>query len=272
MTGEILEKAAAAFIASDANTVLPEKALRPHIAGMRIYETPIFGFASAQDEYLLYLSNSPKAGISPMPPQDWLDCAETIISFFLPFREEIRTSNRGGPYPSAEWLNGRIDGQSVNENLCRCLQKTLEEAGYAAVVPSLDERFWSKALPPENGGPLYTSNWSERHAAYACGLGTFSLSKGLITEKGVAGRFGSIITSLKLPVTIRPYRGLDNYCTKCGTCLRNCPANAITIERGKDHVPCSRFLNKVLAENKPYYGCGKCQTAVPCESRIPQPR
>ena len=39
----------------------------------------------------------------------------------------------------------------------------------------------------------YASNWSERHVAYVCGLGTFGC-QGLITSKGLAGRFGSIIT------------------------------------------------------------------------------
>ncbi|MDR3200897.1 MAG: 4Fe-4S binding protein, partial [Spirochaetales bacterium] len=105
--------------------------------------------------------------------------------------------------------------------------------------------------------------------AYACGLGTFSLSRGLITKKGVAGRFGSVITSLAIPATGRPYSGLYDYCTNCGACLRNCPVRAISRENGKDHVPCSRFLNKTRAENAPYYGCGKCQTATPCETGIP---
>jgi epoxyqueuosine reductase QueG len=272
MTQETLEKAAAEFIASAANTVSPEKARRPHIAGMFIYDTPLFGFAAAGDDYLAGLCASPEAGISPMPPRDWLGSAETIISFFLPFTEHIRASNRGGDYPSPEWLNGRIEGQTVSDDLCRRLQRVLKDAGYEAVVPSLDERFWSKSLLPEKGGPLYTSNWSERHAAYACGLGTFSLSKGLITRKGVAGRFGSLVTSLKVPAEIRPYGGIYDYCIQCGSCLRNCPANAISIETGKDHVSCNRFLNRVRAENEPYYGCGKCQTAVPCESGIPRPR
>jgi len=35
------------------------------------------------------------------------------------------------------------------------------------------------------------SSWSERHAAYAAGLGTFSLNDALITPKGIAHRLGS---------------------------------------------------------------------------------
>ena len=34
------------------------------------------------------------------------------------------------------------------------------------------------------------------HAAYLCGLGTFGLSRGIITKPGMAGRFGSIMKTL----------------------------------------------------------------------------
>jgi epoxyqueuosine reductase QueG len=58
----------------------------------------------------------------------------------------------------------------------------------------------------------------------------------------------------------------------CGVCAQNCPAQAISLQSGKDHVLCRRFLDKVTEENLSYHGCGKCQTAVPCESRIPNAR
>ena len=78
------------------------------------------------------------------------------------------------------------------------LRAYMDDKGIAACVPALDERFDVKietkltALKPDFHAD---SKWSERHAAYACGLGTFGLSKGLITEKGMAGRFASIIVS-----------------------------------------------------------------------------
>jgi epoxyqueuosine reductase QueG len=266
---EKLQNVAVRFIASDANTVPAGKARRPHIAGMRIYGEPLFGFAEAGDPYLAGLKDIPAAGINPALPREWLPAARTVISFFLPFTAAVRASNRGGDYPSPEWLNARIEGQAACEQLCRRLAAALTGAGHEAIIPALDARFWSKALAPETGGPVFTSNWSERHAAYACGLGTFSLSRGLITKKGVAGRFGSLITSLKIPATGRPYSGLYDYCTKCGACVRACPVHAISMKDGKDHIPCSRFLNKTKAENAPYYGCGKCQTATPCEAGLP---
>lgn len=70
------------------------------------------------------------------------------------------------------------------------------------MIPASDPRFESVTKPdPKRGekwqGVSYTSNWSERHVAFVCGLGTFGLSKGLITEKGIAGRLGSLIVSEK---------------------------------------------------------------------------
>ncbi|MCL1818808.1 MAG: 4Fe-4S binding protein, partial [Spirochaetaceae bacterium] len=162
------------------------------------------------------------------------------------------------------------EGQAAMESLCRILREAIQAAGYEAVVPGLDKRFWAKNLLPEEGGPLFTSNWSERHAAYACGLGTFSLSRSFITRKGAAGRLGSIITTLRIRATPRPSGDLYGYCNFCGVCIKNCPVEAIEKTAGKDHVPCGRLLKKIRAENAPYYGCGKCQTATPCEAGIPE--
>jgi epoxyqueuosine reductase QueG len=269
VTAETLKTLAAEFVASAVNTVPAEKARHPRAAGIRIYDEPLFGFAAAGDAYLASLNQSPGAGICLRMPEEWLPGARTIISYFLPFTEIVRSSNRGAEYPSPEWLNARIEGEAANRELAFLIQAALKNEGHEALAPGLDEHFRSAALTPEDGGPQYTSNWSERHVAYACGLGTFALSKGLITRKGIAGRFGSVITNLLSPPTPRGYSGLYDYCTRCGACVRNCPARAISLESGKDHVPCSRFLNKIKAENEGYYGCGKCQVKTPCEAGIP---
>lgn len=116
----------------------------------------------------------------------------------------------------------------------------------------------------------FTSNWSERHIAFVCGLGTFGLSKGLITNKGISGRFGSIITELYITPDKRQYDDIYEYCTMCGACGRNCPASAISVEKGKDHKACFAFLEKTREKHAPRYGCGKCQVKVPCEGSLPR--
>ncbi|MBR3245814.1 MAG: 4Fe-4S binding protein [Parasporobacterium sp.] len=116
-----------------------------------------------------------------------------------------------------------------------------------------------------------SSNWSERHAAYASGLGTFCLSRGLISSKGVAGRYASIIVSEYFEPDERTYTGIYDYCIHCGACIRRCPVNAITLEDGKNQRICKEWIDKTSERYAPRYGCGKCQTVVPCESRIPDP-
>ena len=274
MTERQLHQAAIDYVeTSPANRVPQAKALRPALAGMKMYDPPIMGIASAQDEYLINLQNIPAARINQPPPQFWLEPAKSVVSFFLPFTEQVRKSNRQEKrdVPSQELMHARNEGQAFILGLCAHLKELLEEAGYAAVVPATDPRFWSAAAKPVHD-QTFTSNWSERHVAYACGVGTFALHRGIITRLGTAGRFASIITDLLLPPTPRPYSDLEEYCDQCGICAEKCPANAITRKEGKAHLPCREFLEGVekdYAHLKYIGSCGKCQTGVPCESGIP---
>ena len=152
------------------------------------------------------------------------------------------------------------------------VKQLLEDRGIRACVPGLDKRFAVRmhSVGSEEKPELHAeSRWSERHAAYVCGLGTFGLSRGLITPKGTAGRFAGIIVDTELAPDERPYTGVYDYCVKCGACAGRCPVGAITVEYGKNNALCSRYLDKMGERYAPRYGCGKCQTGVPCEHRIP---
>lgn len=264
---------------SQHNFITSELAISDEVVGMKIFEAPIFAFGNAEDEKFSELKDPKAIGQHFLLPKEWLPTAKTVISFFLPFTEEVKVGNsRDMNWPSQEWLHGRIEGHALLNKLCLFIKSQVEEDGYNSVVPTLEKYFWSKTKL--NGGTQdsdyskgslsYTSNWSERHVAHVCGLGTFGLSKGLITKKGIAGRFGSIVTELNLEADIRKYTDIYEYCTFCGACARNCPVNAITIEKGKNHDICSNFLDITSEKYKPRYGCGKCQVKVPCESGIPR--
>ena len=241
---------------------------------MKIYEAPVFAFGASDDEYFTLFKDPSIIGKHFLLPREWLPGARTVISFFLPFSEAVRKGNsESGIWPSEGWLHGRIEGQAFLNKLCMHLRSELIDAGYDSLVPSLDGRFWAKTglnIDSPHPEASFTSNWSERHAAFVCGLGTFGLSKGLITSKGIAGRFGSVLTELYLPPDKRGYDNVYEYCTMCGTCVKNCPVNAISMEMGKNHTICSRFLDKTAEKYKPRYGCGKCQVGVPCEGGIPE--
>jgi epoxyqueuosine reductase QueG len=265
---KLVELANAFIRDTELNYVGANVAMRSDLVGLRIHDEPLVGFASADDSYLLSLEHNDEANLDMNPPTYWLPDAKTVVSIFLPYTEKIRTSNIGAVEASQEWLHGRIEGGFASGALIEYLSEALKSEGYQVVIPGKDERFWvlDKSDPPKRS---YTSNWSERHVAYAAGLGTFCLSRGLITKKGTAGRFVSLVTSFESIPDERPYTGLTEYCIICGRCLANCPASAITIDNGKDHIPCAKLLGISRKAHAPYYGCGKCAVGVPCESARP---
>jgi epoxyqueuosine reductase QueG len=257
---------------SENNYVAEQLALEPGLAGLRLFAEPLVGFASATDDYFTKLKGADVIGNHFLLPLEWNTEAKTVISIFFPFTQRIKDSNKRDPgWPSMEWLHGRIEGQSFIVELCQHIRLYLEEHGCKTVVPCADKRFSSRSplTTDMQSQKYYTSNWSERHVAYICGLGTFGLSKGLITSKGIAGRFGSLITSGYFEPDRRGYTGIYEYCNSCGKCAKNCPAHAITIEQGKTHAPCSAFLQLTEKKHRPWYGCGKCQVNVSCENGIP---
>ena len=275
MNKQDLIKLASDFVeTSEYNYISSAIAISKNVVGMKIFETPIFGISDSDDEYFTSFKEPSVIGKHFLLPKDWLPHSKSVISFFLPFSEVVKRGNdRDKLWPSEEWLHGRIEGQVFINKLCVYLKSQLIKSGYNSLVPALDERFWAKT-ELNNNSPhpeaSFTSTWSERHVAFVCGLGTFGLSKGLITSKGIAGRFGSIITELSLPADKRQYKNIYEYCTMCGGCVKNCPANAISLDKGKNHSICSDFLDKTSEKYKPRFGCGKCQVGVPCENRIPK--
>lgn len=253
----------------------PRNAMAAH-GGMRMYEEPIVAVAAADDEWFNRFTEPGIIGPHYMPPEAWLPGAQSVVCWFLPFTKAVRDTNRAPGLPSEEWASARIDGEAFNNALKSFAVSWISSHGSEAAAPTTDKRFAVVNRIP---------NWSERHAAFVAGLGTFGLHRALITEKGTAGRLGSVITTLKLEPTARPYTRFDEYCPfltsqqaqaisggklKCGACIRRCPSGAIN-ENGKDNETCGGFIDtEVLPLFAPRYGCAKCNIGVPCESRIPK--
>lgn len=202
----------------------------------------------------------------------------SVISWILPQTEATRSDNAAERvYPAERWARARIFGEKYNVALRSHVVAELASAGFAALAPQLSP-LWERK---ESEQFTYASNWSERHAAHAAGLGTFGLCDGLITPLGKAVRVGSVITDMPLAATPRPYDHHRAWCTffshgQCGECIDRCPVNALSKD-GHDKIKCRRHVKDTAAEyiKKKFdfdgYGCGLCQTGVPCEAGIPQP-
>ncbi len=248
-----------------------------------IFEEPLVRFADGNDplfaEYKSIIAPThftpgealAKAyGKNPedMPPQ------LSVISWILPISEETRKSNRQETrIPSRLWSHTREYGEKFNDALRSHMVEFLTGMGYLATAPATQPYF--KTDINEKGR---YSNWSERHTAYAAGQGTFSLSDGFITERGIAHRCGSVVTDMKLPASPRKVKSPYSNClfyvdSSCKACVARCPAEAIS-EKGHDKIKCQAYQRDNLRHLQKEYdvttaGCGLCQVKVPCEYRIP---
>ena len=253
-----------AFRSTRGNIIEKTSAGDERITGLRLYDGPVVGIAAADDELFVKFKQPGIVGPQSLTPSEWLPGAQSVISFFLPFSDRVKQSNAGqSSCASLEWVYARIEGQAFLMSCACALGEKLRERGYGVCIPAADPRFAVDIS-------IFSSNWSERHAAFAAGLGTFGKSRGLITEKGMAGRFGSLIITEKIEADVRPYTDAYEYCIGCGACARRCPVSAIPDNGIKDQLICAPFVDNSKIEFAPRYGCGLCQTAVPCESGIPR--
>ena len=269
---------------SPENTLASEKNEKDWIL-KKAWSEPIVGFSNGADpiydDFKKHVGEfhwTPSEIFSKIYPQLFFTPDElAVISWILPQTKTTKADHRkASKIPTESWMRSRIFGEKINEKLRLYVEDKLKQSGYEAVAPILTPNWKEMSSEKFN----FTSKWSERHAAYAAGLGTFGLCDGLITPVGKAIRVGSVIAKIQIPSSQRPYRHHQAYClfysqNACGKCIARCPAGALSKE-GHDKHKCNNHIQNVVA---PYVkdnfgfpgrgGCGLCQTRVPCESRIP---
>jgi len=246
-------------------------------SGEPYFDGPLVGYAAADDP--LFTDYQRIIGPFHQTPQEILSGARTVIVWVLPVTRATRESNRRQEqWPSRQWALTRHHGETCNTALRRHLVAWLEARGQQAVAPQLAPG-WRQLDDPAAG---IASTWSERHAAYAAGLGTFSLNDGVITARGIAHRLGSVITDLALQPTPRAATDYRHNCLwyregSCGVCIGRCPVAAIT-KAGHDKAKCRAYVYGTVPETVgerygvAQTGCGLCQTQVPCEAQVPPGR
>lgn len=182
----------------------------------------------------------------------------------------LKDHRKATTLPSRRWAKNRRYGEEINDQIRRRLAAALTASGHPAVAP-VASPLWRREISARRGE---ASTWSERHAAWVSGLGTFGLCDGLITEAGKAVRLGSVVAALPLEATPRSYAGLHDWCLHyaggaCTACAKRCPAGAIT-EAGHDKERCMAYIRSVAAPScGGINACGLCQVGVPCEHANP---
>ncbi len=253
-------------------------------AGTPFFDEPLVGFAAAADP--LFTEYKRIIGDFHLTPDEFMAHAfgagvgaVSVIVWVLPITRPTRESNRRQTqWPSREWAQTRSFGEQCNAALRRHLLAWLEGRGQKALAPQFSPAWRELAETPVG----IASAWSERHAAYAAGLGTFSLNDALITIRGIAHRCGSVITNLSLQPTARPWSDYRHNCLyhregSCGICIERCPVGALS-RAGHDKNRCRDYVYGEVPRavgavyNLTQTGCGLCQTKVPCEAKVPSGR
>lgn len=263
-------------------TETPENSL--HDLDGKAWGRPLVGIARGDDplfqEYKQVIGDvhwTPVEALQIAYPKETFDPQNLrVICWILPQTKETLAEQRlQQKLPGRRWVLSRHYGEKFNEWLRITLRDEFRGCGIRATAPTLLSE-WAYRQTPQAG---LCSNWSERHAAYAAGLGTFGLSDGLITEAGKAVRIGSIIVACDMEPTARTATSHTANCLfyaqgTCGACIPRCPVAAIS-RHGHDKPACHDYIRTVTAPyafevcQQQVTPCGLCQTRIPCETRNP---
>lgn len=220
-----------------------------------IFREPLIGFASANDT--IFSDFKTIISDSHLLPFDLLPEAKTVMAFFLPFTKEIVKGNKNGEYASRQWAETYHFTNNFINQLLNNLSKELvnKNVKMSWLLPTYV--FDKEKL---------IADWSHKHIAYACGLGTFGKNNLLITKSGCAGRLGTAVLDTFIPPTQRPDKIHSCFGESgCTYCAKICPAKALDGNEFNRHS-----CYKVCLKNDEIFldldcveVCGKCSTG-PC--------
>ncbi|NLD19116.1 MAG: epoxyqueuosine reductase [Clostridiales bacterium] len=228
-----------------------------------LWRTPLVGFASLEEIY----KQKDILDHGHVMPCDVMKDASCVISYFVPFRKEINDSNKCEGGASPLWAEAYEKTNAMFGGLNQHIIEVLKKQACKGIVPEAAFSFDDEKL---------IAYWSQRHIAYAAGLGTFGINNMLITERGCSGRFNSVVTNLDVETDepVREERCLYRKKGSYGVCVIRCPGKALTKEEGFDRKACYGECLKnaaLYSDIGGSYGrsmgsevCGKCISLSPC--------
>lgn len=221
-----------------------------------LYREPLIGYALAEDPIFDQLPKVTHSG--HLLPKDLLPQGKSVLAFFVPFTKEVILENQRGKEATRHWAETYVNTNTLIEQICLKLKSALATKGVKLA--------W---LPPtyQFNKEILMAQWSHKHVAFACGLGSFGLNHLLITPKGCGGRFGSAVVDVELEPSIRLSQPIQcfNHTKGCSYCLKICPVNALgenNFDRHKCFGQCVRADEK-FTDLPSAEVCGKCSTG-PC--------
>lgn len=227
------------------------------------WKKPIVKFANTNDKGFKRLKES--VGENHLMPDNLIKNSKSVITYFLPFNENIAISNVNGKNSSKEWSVAYIETNQLISDLNNYIKEYLERKGYQCSLIPATHNFDEETL---------MSQWSHRHIAEIAGLGTFGLNNMLITEAGCCGRVGSIVSTIELIPSkkISAENCLYKLNGSCGICVNKCSFDALTFE-GFNRKRCY----EICLMNDEYHSglgvtdvCGKCCVDLPCSFTNPR--
>ena len=225
-----------------------------------LFREPMIGFASCDMPELVNV----KETVGPWHdlPEDQLLGARTVIAFCVPSTKVVAFDPADSKFSGLIWSEAYVLINKNFEIISKAVADFLRSQGYEASTVKATNDY-------DTSDPK--SSWSHRTMACAAGLGTFGLNRILITRKGSAVRYCSLITNAVIEPT-GPYNGpkcLGLNGGSCDICLKACPVNALTrwFDGGKfdcqdlQEVYHERMLDELSVDTAGT--CGKCISACP---------
>lgn len=220
------------------------------------YREPLVGFSSADDP--LYRELKTLVGPQHLYPQDILPEVKTVVSFFVPFSEQVVRSNRTKGDASKEWATTYYEANQMINGISEEIKEALRSQGIQADTVGATHAWDEQTM---------RAPWSHRSAAFVSGLGRFGLNRLLITEKGCAGRYGSLFIAEEIAPTLRPEEERCLYYRdgSCRYCITHCLTGALLDDRLDIHACYDQCLHndRLYPEIPTCDCCGKCAVG-PC--------
>lgn len=241
-----LEEAIAAIVRAEVDS-----ANRPDL-----FRRPLCGFSAADDPRYHAL----KTIIGPwhLDPIELLKDAKSVVSFFVPFTVDLPRSAGAEEPVSALWGEAYVVLNNLFDTIGKALSKFLSMQGFSALPIASTHTYDPEKLQ---------SMWSHRSAAAISGLGSFGANRLLITAKGSAGRFCTLLTSAPLEPSPSPApeRCFHHKSGGCLLCVKSCPVGALKPDAFEPFSCNGRLLEN--ADKLSGIGfcdvCGKCIASCP---------